>query len=527
MNARGGSCRLARPAHADGVFANALARLSLPVLRLRDGRPSTPAGMRAAQDRIRARLVGELARLPVGHARGLDRLPLDARLRDAFREQVPLCTYADLAPLLERVARGEPDVLFRGRAEALAITSGTTSSGQAGERFIPQSDGLLAHHQAGGAAALVRLADWVGPELLRGRLLLMGGSTDLKPNPHGVLAGDLSGIVVSRIPRLLWPLYEPGREVALIGDWERKLAAMTARVAHADLRLASGIGSWMLMLFAAACRERGVARAAQVWPNLRAVIHGGHAMEPLVPQFQAHLPSDTWMQEVYPASEAFIAVGAKPWRLGDGRPSSLQLLCDHGVLLEFCPDDDPRPAACVGPEAVEAGRVYRVTVTTPGGLVRWQLGDLVRGEGPGLVRFAGRMRTRISVFGEHVEGDLLASALAAACRATGARIRHSHVAPVLPTADRPRGGHQWLLQPEPGSATDAARLSAELDRHLRAHSADYDAHRAVQLDPPLVTLLPDGAIERWLAGKGKLGGQHKVPQAWEDRSIAAQIEAAG
>ncbi|MBN8525329.1 MAG: GH3 auxin-responsive promoter family protein, partial [Planctomycetes bacterium] len=406
--------------------------MSLPLLRLRDPRPTSPAHMRAAQDRIRARLVSELARLPVGHARGLDRLPLDARLRDAFRAQVPICTYADLQLLLERVARGEPDVLFRGRAEALAITSGTTSSGQAGERFIPQSQELLDHHQAGGAAALVRLADWVGPGLLHGRLLLMGGSTDLKPNAHGVLAGDLSGIVVSRIPRLLWPLYEPGPEVALIGDWERKLAAMTTRVAHADLRLASGIGSWMLMLFAAACRERGVARAAQVWPNLRAVIHGGHAMEPLVPQFQAHLSDDTWMQEVYPASEAFIAVGAKPWRLGDGRPAPLELLCDHGVLLEFCPDDDPHPEACVGPEAVEPGRVYRVTVTTPGGLVRWQMGDLVRGEGPGLVRFAGRMRTRISVFGEHVEGDLLAAALAAACRATGARIRHSHVAPVLP-----------------------------------------------------------------------------------------------
>lgn len=493
---------------------------------MRDRRVATPGGMAAAQDRIRARLVGELARLPVGHARGLDRLPSDGRQRQAFREEVPICTYEDLLPLLERVARGEPDVLFAGKAEALAITSGTTSGGQAGERFIPQSAALLAHHQAGGAAAFVRLADWVGGGMLDGRLLLMGGSTDLKPNAHGVQAGDLSGIIVSRIPRLLWPLYEPGREIALISDWERKLAAMSTKVARADLRLASGIGSWMLMLFAAVCRERGMERARQVWPGLRAVIHGGHAMEPLVPQFQHHLSPDTWMQEVYPASEAFIAVGRQPWRLGDGKPGSLELLCDHGVLLEFCPDDDPRPAACVGPEAVEAGRIYRVTVTTPGGLVRWQMGDLVRGEGPGLVRFAGRMRTRISVFGEHVEGDLLAAALSAACQATGARIRHSHVAPVLPATDQPRGSHQWYVQPETGTAVDAARLSEELDRHLRTHSADYDAHRVVQLTAPVVTVLPDGAIERWLAAKGKLGGQHKVPQAWGDRTIAEQIEAA-
>lgn len=500
-----------------------LARLAVPLLRLRDPRPATPAAMAAAQDRIRARLVADLAHLPVGHATGLDRLPRDARQRDAFRA-LPLTGYQDYLPLLERVGRGEPDVMFPGRATALAITSGTTSSGQAGERFIPQSRALLDHHGRGGAAAFVRLVDWIGGDVLAGRLLLMGGSTDLKPNPHGVLAGDLSGIVVSLIPRLLWSLYEPGRDIALMSDWEAKLAAMTRRCVGADLRLASGIGSWLLTLFAAACARRGVARASEVWPRLRGVIHGGHAMEPLIGQFQHHLPGDTWMQEVYPASEGFIAVGQKAWRLGDAKPAPLELLCAHGIVIELVPDDDPRPEAAVGPEGVEAGRIYRVALTTPGGLVRYQPGDLLRGEGPGLVRFAGRLKTRISVFGEHVEGDLLAQALAAACAATGAHIRHSHVAPVFPAPGEQRGAHQWYVEAE--GALDAAAFAEVLDRHLRANSADYDAHRVVQLAAPVVTVLPPGTFERWLAAKGKLGGQHKVPQAWADRSLAVQIEAA-
>lgn len=510
------------------MLTGLLARLALPWLRREDRPTPTPAAMRAAQDRIRARLVAELAPLPVGHARGLDRLPRDERLPDAFRREVPLATYADYQPLLARVARGEADVLFPGRPVALAITSGTTSAGQAGERFIPQSPALLAHHRAGAAVAFTRVVDWVGAgRILDGRILLMGGSTDLSRNAFGVPYGDLSGIVVSLIPRLLWGLYEPGREIALMGDWEAKLAAMARRCAAADLRLASGIGSWMLALFAAVCRLRGVERVREAWPRLAAVIHGGHAMEPLIPQFQHHLSGDTWMQEVYPASEAFIAVGRTPWRLGDGRPSALELLCDHGVLLEFCPDSDPRPEACVGPDQLEAGGVYRVILTTPGGLVRWQIGDLVRAEGPGLVRFAGRVKTRISVFGEHVEGDLLAQALAAACAATGARIRHSHVAPVLPAPGEGIGAHEWLLQPEPDCPPfDHAAFADALDAHLCAHSADYAAHRRAQLAPPRLTLLPDGTIERWLAGQGKLGGQHKVPQAWEDRTVAEQILAA-
>lgn len=500
-----------------------IARLAIPLLGLRLRRPRGQANMRAAQDRIRARLVADLAALPVGAARGLAGLPRDGRLREAFTAQVPLATYADYAQLIARVVRNEPDVLFPGRALALAITSGTTATGQAGERYIPQSAALLDHHAAGGAAALLRLARRSGAGLGSGRMLFMGGSTELLPNAHGVPAGDLSGIVVSRIPAMLAGLYEPGREIALISDWQRKLAAMAERLASADLTLASGIGSWMLALFAAVCARRGVARAREVWPRLGAVIHGGHAMEPLLPQFQHHLDPGTWMQEVYPASEAFIAVGQEPWRLGDGRTAPLELLCDAGVLLEFSPLDDPRPAACVGPESLEAGRVYRVVVTTPGGLVRWLVGDLVRGVGPGLVRFAGRTATRISVFGEHVEGDLLAQALAGACAATGARIRHSHVAPVMPAPGAQRGAHEWLVEAEPGCTVEADALAAVIDARLRADCADYDAHRVVQLAPPRITVLPRGTFERWLAAHGKLGGQHKVPQAWGDRTHAESL----
>lgn len=324
-----------------------LARLAVSLLRLRDRRTPTPAAMRAAQDRIRARLVGDLARLPVGHARGLDQLPLDGRLREAFRAQVPFASCADYHTLFARVAQGEPDVCFPGFAATPAITG---SGGQA----IPQSSGLLAHRRSAGAAAFLRLADWVGPELLDGRL-------QLAP----------SVLLVPLMSRLLATPCEPVHGIARV-----------------DLRLVSGDGPSLLGLFAACCRERGVTRAAQVWPQLHAVIHGGQAGEELIGQFQHHLPGDTWMQEVYTASAACIAVGQKPWRLREGRPAPLELCCDHSVLLEFCPDDDRRSAACVGPEAIEAGRVYRVIVTTPGGLVRWPLDGLVRGEGPGLVRTA-------------------------------------------------------------------------------------------------------------------------------------------
>jgi len=124
------------------MIQRAVARSFSPLLSFADRRPQG-AALGIAQSRILSNLVAQTAHLPIGKAFGLDRLPRDHRLTEAFRAQIAETTYADHAPFIERVARGEADVMFRGRAVALAQTSGTTSSDVSGERFIPQSATLL------------------------------------------------------------------------------------------------------------------------------------------------------------------------------------------------------------------------------------------------------------------------------------------------------------------------------------------------------------------------------------------------
>jgi hypothetical protein len=276
-------------------------------------------------------------------------------------------------------------------------------------------------------------------------------------------------------------------------------------------------------VFERIARARGVERVSEAWPQLELLIHGGHGIEPFVAPLRAHLPDATWMMEVYPASEAFIGIGARPWRLGEGEPPPLQLLSDHGVYLEFLAEGADG-AQAVGADRLEAGGIYRVLLTTPGGLVRYQLGDLVRAEGPGLVRVAGRIKARLSVFGEHVEGFELARALAAACATERATVAHYHVAPILPTASEPRGAHEWLIafSRPPG---DLARFAAAIDAHLTAEVLDYAAHRHGdgQLLAPRVRALPPERFTSFLAARGKMDAQRKIPQAWPDRSIAEQL----
>lgn len=503
-----------------------LPQVAAPLIRWQAGRHGRSDSLPIQQARNLRSLVRALRHTRQGEAHDLESLASlrGEALREAFRKRVPLSRYADIEGFVSRAALGEPDVLFKGKAVALAQTSGTTSNAEAGERWIPQNGALLDHHARGAIAALDRLLDSAGSQPLRGRLLMLGGSTSLKRNDAGIPTGDLSGITVDRIPWYLEGTYEPGREIALDGDWNRKVERIAERLAHADVTLVSGIPSWCAVLFEAVCRRRGVDRLQDAWPNLRAFLHGGVSIDPYLPLLRRHLSPDTWMQEVYPSSEAFLGIGSRAWKLDEDHAPDLELLLDHGVVLEFLPEGEEDASKTIGPESLRAGEVYRVLVSTPGGLLRYELGDLLEGRGPGRVRFAGRIRARISVFGEHVESIRLAEALGVACRETGGVVGEWHVAPVLPSADDPRGAHEWWVE-FAIAPPDPRRFCEILDRELRANVIDYDAHRDgdVQLRAPVLRQVPSGTFHRALASIGKLGGQHKVPTAWGDRLWADRL----
>ena len=497
-----------------------LARLCAPVLSWSDRQPRSQQDMESAQSRHLQRLVRLLAPTMVGKQFGLKKLPHDHRLRQAFAAQVPISTYGDYQSLITRVAVGEANILFPGHAVALAQTSGTTSSDHSGERYIPQNDALLRHHARGGAAAFSRLITATGGSIFSGPLLMLGGSTALTPNAHGLPVGDLSGIIADRIPRWLRPLYAPGLDIALEPDWEKKLTRIISRYGHEDMRLISGIPSWCLMLCERLCQARGVTRASAAWPHLQGFIHGGHAIAPLLPSLRAHFAPTMKMMEVYPASEAFIAIGSRVWQLDEAEPPPLDLLMDHGVYLEFLAEDH---VTVVGPADIESGALYRVLITTPAGLVRYQLGDVVLGVAPGQIRVAGRIKTRLSIFGEHVEGYHLDHALSAAVQISECAVRYYHVAPYFSDAHDGRGGHEWLIACDRAPA-DLSTFAKTIDQYLCDHVIDYAAHRrGGQLLAPRITLITTDQVQRYLATHGKLGGQHKLPQAWPDRHIAEML----
>ena len=160
-------------------------------------------------------------------------------------------------------------------------------------------------------------------------------------------------------------------------------------------------------------------------------------------------------------------------------------------------------------------------ITSNNGLWRYEIGDTVEvtSTNPYRIRFAGRTRQYINVFGEELIVDNAERALSEACRRTGAVVSEYTVAPCYMSL-RERGAHEWIVEfdREPDSME---RFAEALDEELRAVNSDYDAKRRTTLERQRLVRVERGCFLAWMRARGK----NKVPRLMNDRRVADDVKA--
>lgn len=461
-------------------------------------------------------LLARAAGTEQGRRLDLSGLPAfsDGRLRRAFAERVPVSEYEDIRSLAMRMVAGERNVMWPGRCRNFAQSSGT-SGGKS--KYIPiTDDSLRLNHFAGAqdaVAAYLRLNP--ASRLFSGKALILGGSfaNELTDGvAPGVKVGDLSATLIDRAPALGAMMRTPGKELALMADWEVKLPRLVEAAIRQPITSLSGVPSWFLILLRRVLAETGRDSLQQVWPGLEVFFHGGISFAPYRKEYEGFTDSGKMhFLETYNASEGFFGVQT------DFADRSMQLLLDRGVYYEFAPmGTDGEWGAPVGLEQVETGRTYALIISSVNGLLRYAIGDTVRFTSlrPPKFVIAGRTKSFINAFGEELMEHNAEQAMAEACRLTDAAVENYTAGPVY-AADGRRGRHRWLIEfsREP---RDPGEFAAQLDRELQRVNSDYQAKRGggIFLDAPEVRTMPRGHFDRWLAthGNGKLGGQRKIPR---------------
>jgi hypothetical protein len=438
-----------------------------------------------------------------------------------YQQRVPLRTYEKFwseywqqpFPLLQGVSW--PDAL-----PYFALSSGTTSGTT---KYVPVSNQILASNRR---AALTTLALFraAHPEarLFTGKGFFLGGSTDLTELSPGVRSGDLSGIVACEVPALLRPYTFPPSEMALLRDWDKKLSLLAERSVREPITAVGGVPSWLLVLFERLLQVSGKRSVADVWPELRVIIHGGTKFDPYRQVFRRLVGSDAvHFYETYAASEGFFAAE-------DPKTGLLRLVPDLGVFFEFVPVEQlesDAPTRHVATE-LETGVQYAVVVTTCAGLWSYVLGDTVcfQSRDPPLLRFTGRTCYFLSAFGEHLISEEVEKAVSAAAQSTGAEVVDFHVGPIFPPSPGEAGHHRFLIE-FARFPSDSAQFAAELDSAMCRLNEDYAAHRRgnLAMQPPEVCSVERGGFAAWMRSQGKLGGQHKVPRMDNSGQLTKQL----
>ena len=437
-----------------------------------------------------------------------------------FQQRVPVSSYEDLFPYIERVMRGEQKVLWPSPVRWFSKSSGTTN---ARSKFIPVTTESLdeSHFKGGKDMMALYVANNPDTRTFEGKGLSIGGS--LHQNPYGAnsAAGDVSAVVMQNLPSWAQYIRTPSIEVALMDEWEAKLERMADITSQENVTSMLGTPTWGLVLIDKVLARTGKSNILEVWPNFELFVHGAVNFQPYRDLFRQQIfPSESiHYQEVYNASEGFFAIQDDLTRIGE-----MLLMLDYGIFYEFVPTNHPT-AKALTIEEVEIDKNYALIVSTNGGLWRYRVGDTVRFTSlyPHRLKVSGRTKHFINAFGEEVIVENAETAITRACEATGAVIADYTAGPVY-MGNVANGCHEWVIEftQEPDNQP---RFNQLLDETLRQINSDYDAKRYndIVLKRPRIHVVPPGTFYAWMKQRGKLGGQHKVPRLANSREYLDDI----
>lgn len=431
-----------------------------------------------------------------------------------FQERVPVSSYEDLEPLIERTRKGEQNVFWNEPIKWFAKSSGTTN---AKSKFIPVSNQALedCHYKAGKDLLCLYLNNNENSSLFTGKSLRLGGSKQLYED-NNTFFGDLSAILIDNMP--FWAEFSstPSNKTSLMSEWETKLLAIVNETKVENVTSFAGVPSWMMVLLNKVLEETGKTNLFEVWPNLEVYFHGGVSFDPYREQYKKILPRDSFKYyEIYNASEGFFAIQDL------NNSSDLLLMLDYGIFYEFIPMETfgtPNQKVIRLAE-VELHKNYAVVITTNSGLWRYLIGDTVRftSLNPYRIRVTGRTKHHINVFGEELMVENTDMAIAKTCLATQTEVKDYTVAPIFMNG-KEKGAHEWIIEFKK-HPSDIATFSQLLDENIQSLNSDYEAKRYnnMTLNPLKINVARENLFYDWLKEHDKLGGQHKVPRLSNSR----------
>ncbi len=471
------------------------------------------------QEEIFRKLISEASTTEFGKKYGFS----DIETAEQYRRRVPVLPYEQFFPYIQRMMRGEQNILWPAETTWFSKSSGTTNQRS---KFIPVSQDALeeCHFKGGKDLISIYVNNFPDTKLFDGKGLAVGGSHQINEydSSDSSYYGDVSAVIMQNLPPWAQFIRTPSLETALMANWEEKIEKMAEETALVNVTNISGVPTWTALLIQRIVDLQKKENILDIWPNLEAFFHGAVSFKPYENLFRQLIPKSSMRYvEIYNASEGFFGIQDQ------SDSDEMLLMLDYGIYYEFIPVEqleNEYPLA-VGLSDVELGKNYAMVISTNAGLWRYNIGDTVRftSIAPYRIKISGRTKHFINAFGEEVIIENADIAINRACEKTGAVIDNYTAAPVFLEKGK-KGRHEWIIEfkVEP---SDIEHFRRVLDETLCEINSDYDAKRQhdLALVAPIINIAKPGTFYDWMKGRGKLGGQHKVPRLFNTREYVDNI----
>jgi hypothetical protein len=346
--------------------------------------------------------------------------------------------------------------------------------------------------------------------------LRIGGSSELYQK-YDTRFGDLSAILIDNLPFYAEMKNIPNREISLMSDWNVKMNAIINATKNEDVGSLTGVPSWMLVVLNKLLAETGKNYLDELWPNLEVFFHGGISFKPYAENYNLITQKKLNYFELYNASEGFFGIQDQL------NSKDLLLLLDNGIFYEFIPMEEfgseNQRFLTIG--EVEIGKNYAMVITTNGGLWRYIIGDTVRftSTNPHRIVVSGRTKHYINAFGEELMIENAEEALKRACKQTNSIVSEYSAGPIF-MQGKEKGAHEWVIEFDKEPENFEQFIDC-LDKGLQEVNSDYEAKRYnnMTLNRPIVHKARKKLFMEWMASRGKLGGQNKVPRLANTREF--------
>jgi len=434
---------------------------------------------------------------------------------EAFRRQMPVTTYENYRPYIERVKDGDARAMFGPHSKLLmfALTSGTTNH----SKFIPVTKNFFEEYRQGwnlwGVQTFNQHLD-----LVRKHVVQLTSDWQQFRTDAGIPCGNISGLAAATAPRISNPIFLLPRslikvtdnftkqytalrlalespkvgmiitanpstlvEFARLADRERE--SLIRDIHDGTLAVDGEIPGATRQALLARCRRANPKRAENLerivaatgsllprdfWPGLSVLaVWTGGSVGAYLPRLKEYYGNTTFRDHGLSASEGRMTIPL------DAETSSGMLDFAHSYF-EFIPQNehDSADPSILESHELEPGQNYFILLTTSSGFYRYNIQDVVqctgyRGEAP-LLKFLNKGTYFSSITGEKLSEFQAVSAVRHAFDRTNIPIETFTLAPVF--ADPPG----YVLIVEAGAwGNQHAALASEVDRELSRLNCEY------------------------------------------------------